>query len=257
MNIREIAYEFTSRAGADDIWDRVIIQMEAALRHLLAQAVGVCAGRAETLRGLTNLDDQYRRGAENEAAVIIGELTDFDKETDQNIERRTQSMLDICYKWTRDELSDEELKNRFARMLHDYATSAVEVAEIKKADEVGYDWTFETAEQIGAFLMYVRRIQQKPGEMIGVVCVDVRNILKVVTQTATARRLAQAFQFGWMANKDTEQRHTPDGEDEETRGNRLDRHEVRFKDGSRHEWLIVLWRSGRDDDRRSHMGIYC
>ena len=167
MNIREIAYEYTSRAGADDIWDRVIIQMEAALRRLLQQAIDACEGRAKE-----NHDASFlQRRLEDVEVVKI--LQAFDQEQDEDTERRTQHMLDICYQWTRDQISDDELKNRFARMLRDYTANSSVAAE-----------------------------------------------------------------------KKTERRYVPDGEDEETRANRPDRHEIRFKDGSRHDWLIVLWQSG-------------
>ena len=61
------------------------------------------------------------------------------------------------------------------------------------------DWVFSSEDEITAFLYYFVRVQQKEGEDIGIALRDTRNTLKVVTSNHTARRLAQAFQFGWMA----------------------------------------------------------
>lgn len=71
------------------------------------------------------------------------------------------------------------------------------------------DWVFASNEEIEAFLYYFVRIQQKEGEDIGIALRDTRNPLKVVTSNQTARRLAQTFQFGWMAGQNERREGKP------------------------------------------------
>lgn len=81
MNIRQIAYEYTSRAGADDIWERVIVQMEAALRDLLAQAIGACEARAKENSDASFLQRRL------EDVEIVKLLQDFDREAGERRDR--------------------------------------------------------------------------------------------------------------------------------------------------------------------------
>jgi len=64
------------------------------------------------------------------------------------------------------------------------------------------DWTFETDEQIAAFMAFFIRIKREDNEDIGIALRNPRSPLQVVASNYVARRLAQAFQFGWMIGQD-------------------------------------------------------
>lgn len=63
------------------------------------------------------------------------------------------------------------------------------------------DWTFESIEQVHAFMLFFSRLPLGAGRYkdLGPAIQDAHNPLRVWCGTYTTRRVAQAFQFGWMA----------------------------------------------------------
>ena len=82
---------------------------------------------------------------------------------------------------------------RFTRTLFCTRCGKPGVAESKEGD-----WSFESDEQIAAFTAFFSRVAREDSEDIGIALRNPRSPLQVITSNYVARRMAQAFHFGWM-----------------------------------------------------------
>lgn len=140
MNIKSLAYEYTSRAVTHDAtierhWDSVIKQMNAALLALLAQCVEVCEHRVKVY---DQTDSSTAFYAKREAEVIAEALRQFASEDAPlilSIEDRAQQMLEIHNAWARDnKAGNEDLKHEFVEMLRRFGGDLAEMARRQKEE---------------------------------------------------------------------------------------------------------------------------